>query len=406
MNGVFILLVISVWINYIDRGTLSVAAPVIAPELGLNPTEMGVLLGAFFWTYAGFQVPGGWLVDRFPVKYVYAAGFAIWTIATFVTGLGSTFTIIFLFRLLLGLGESVAYPCYSKFLAAQIPEDRRGFANSLLDVGTKAGPGLGTLIGGLTIQAFGWRVFFVALGAMSFLWIIPWMKYAPVKIGAHRHEALAGPSFMTILKQRAGWATCFGLFFVNYVYYFLLTWIPSYLRNERKFSLTLMAIYGALPYVGTAACSMFGGWWADRQIRRGNPAGPTRRKIIVTGAAICLVALPLATVPNTFASMIALFVAFAAFGLCSSNVWAFSQTLAGPLAAGRWTGLQNGMGNLAGVIAPITTGWIVANTGSFQFAFFASSLSLVFAALVYTVVLGPAHPVRWPESERALSTAQ
>src|SRR5258708_3395431 len=174
---VLALLVISGLLNYVDRANLSVGAVDIQAELHISSLALGKLLSAFFWTYATFQLffIAGWLVDRFNVCWVYAIGFFVWSGATAVTGLAKVFGVMFALRLLLGMGESVAYPSYSRILANNFPEHHRGFANALIDAGTKGGPAIGTLLGGLLMARFGWRAFFLALGFGSFLWLIPWI---------------------------------------------------------------------------------------------------------------------------------------------------------------------------------------------------------------------------------------
>jgi len=133
--GVLILLWLSVFLNYIDRSNLSIAAPLLKGELGLSATQLGVLLSAFFWTYACLQIPAGWLVDRFEVKWIFAGGFLIWSAATAVTGVLHSFAALLAVRVVLGMGESVAYPSYSKIIANHFPVERRGFANSIVASG-------------------------------------------------------------------------------------------------------------------------------------------------------------------------------------------------------------------------------------------------------------------------------
>jgi len=163
---VLALLVASGFINYIDRSNLSVGATNIQNEFHLNGRQLGLLLGAFSWTYALSQLLGfaGWLVDRFHVSWILAGGFFLWSAAMGFTGLASTFGLLFATRLMLGLGESVAYPCYSRILVTDFPENHRGLTNAWIDAGTKSGPALGSLIGALAIARFGWRALFVALG--------------------------------------------------------------------------------------------------------------------------------------------------------------------------------------------------------------------------------------------------
>ena len=387
------LLFISVLINYMDRGNLGVAAPAILRDLDLTPARMGYLLSAFFWTYATFQVVSGCLIDRWEVSRVYAVGFLVWSLATLGTGLVTGFAGLLLARLVLGVGESAAYPAYSKILSSGFPEHRRGLANALIDLGTKVGPALGTLMGVL-IPRFGWRFFFGAIGATSLLWLVPWLVWSPRIQVAARKEA-PGPGLLEIASLRAAWATFLGLFCFNYAFYFLLTWLPSYLVMQRGFTMQMMAVYGALPFCATAAASLVCGWLSDRRIAAGVPVDRVRRRFAVAGLLLCSTTLPAATLPSHFAAMLFLVLAFIGIGIFTSNVWAITQTLAGPGAAGRWTGLQNAVGNMGGVVAPIVTGLLVGRLGSFYVAFFAASAMVAAAAVLYGCMLGRIAPVQW-----------
>jgi len=161
------LLVVATMINYFDRGNLAVAAPLLKDELGLSPEKLGALLSAFFWSYATMHLVAGWLVDRYNENWILAAGFFIWSIVTAFTGLSTGFVSLFALRLLLGVGESVAYPAYSKILTSHYTENQRGMTNSLIEIGGKFGPAFGTLAGGMMMARFGWRPFFVVLGFVS-----------------------------------------------------------------------------------------------------------------------------------------------------------------------------------------------------------------------------------------------
>src|SRR3954463_4751566 len=176
-----LLLTASVFINYVDRSNLSIAAPLLEKELSLAPAKGGPLLFSFFWTYALLQLFGiaGWLADRFSVVHVFTAGFVVWSLATIATGLLSGFGSIFACRLILGAGESLAYPCYSRLFATFIPQHHRGRANAFLDAASKLGPAIGTALAGVLLARIGWRIFFIFLGVASLLWIIPWLWYAP-----------------------------------------------------------------------------------------------------------------------------------------------------------------------------------------------------------------------------------
>jgi MFS family permease len=378
------LLVLAMIVSFFDRGNLAVAAPVLAPQLGLPTWDLGLLLSAFFWTYAASQIVSGWLVDRVEVRWVYAGGFLLWSLATLSTSAVNTFSGLLAMRLLLGLGESVTYPASSRILAAVIPEERRGLANSLVDLGARLGPALGTMCGALLVARFGWRALFVITGGVAMIWLVPWLAWAPHRLslaadgGGDRKQT--APSWSDLLRRRSVWGSCGGLCGANYAWYFLLSWLPSYLVRERHFSLNSVAIVGAMPYLFMAVSSISCGLLADRWISRGASPVRVRRGFLVTGLILTAVLLPTTLLPRIEFAVAGLFLACLTFGIYASNLFSLTQTLAGPEAAGRWTGLQNACGNLAGIVSPVVTGWIVTRTGRFQFAFLAAGIACLLGA--------------------------
>ena len=397
---VLALLVLSVSINYIDRGNLSIAAPLLKDELGISGSQLGVLLSAFFWTYAVFQIVSGWLVDRFDVNWVLAGGFFLWSIATTATGIVKGFGLLLMLRLLLGIGESVAYPCYSKILAAHYEEHQRGLANSLIDAGAKCGPALGTLAGGMLMAWFGWRPFFIVLGLGSLLWLPLWFQLMPRSQSEAASVSRQVPGIRRILSFRSAWATFAGHFCSNYFWYFLLTWLPFYLVRERQFSMNTMATVGALAYFVTAVSTTITGWISDRAIAAG--ATPTRVRKTCTGVGLgsATIIVAVTVVSDPIVSMGLLMLACCAYGVYASSHWAITQTLAGPLAAGKWSGLQNFIANLAGVVAPALTGFVIDRTGQFFWAFATSAGVVLIGAGIYVFVLGPVEPVQWRTGEK------
>jgi ACS family D-galactonate transporter-like MFS transporter len=393
--GVLALLVISVSINYIDRGNLSIAAPLMKDEMEMSSAQLGILLSAFFWTYSTFQLVSGWLVDRWNANWILAAGFLLWSAATAATGFIRGFGLLIILRLLLGVGESVAYPSYSKILAGHFAEHQRGIANSLIDAGTKVGPALGSLAGGLLMVRFGWRPFFVVLGVGSLLWLPLWLKWMPAGSSAPSMQPDQRPRIGDILRRRAAWATFGGHFCGNYFWYFLLTWLPFYLVRERGFSMQQMGSLGSLAYFVTAAATTTAGLLSDRLIAAG--AAPTRVRKACTGFGLgfATIIVGVTVLPNRTASIILLLLACMSYGVFASSHWAITQTFAGPLAAGKWSGLQNFVANLSGVAAPAITGLVVGATGHFLWAFAVSAGVSLSGAMIYTFLLGPVEPVDW-----------
>jgi len=253
------LLVLSVVINYVDRSNLSLAVPILERQFALSSFKAGELLSAFFWTYSLVQVFGlaGWLADRFHAGWVLFCGYLLWSLATAATGLTASFTALFALRLLLGLGESVAYPCYSRVFAA-MPQEHRGKANALIDAGTKLGPAAGAFVGGMVLVHFGWRMLFVFFGLGALVWLPVWYWAMPrSEAGASQRGALAGneklgpgaaaasaggePSIAKMLQLPCAWGSFVGHFCGNYFYYFLLTWLPTYLVQEERLSIGAMS---------------------------------------------------------------------------------------------------------------------------------------------------------------------
>src|SRR6516162_5974183 len=170
------LITVVAFINYVDRGNLATAAPLISDQLGLSHTQLGVLMGAFFWSYAPAQLPAGWLAERLDPRRVLAAGLALWGVATALTGFATGFMMLLALRLMLGLGESAMYPATFKILTREASENQRGRVNGSMASGQLLGPAVGTLVGGLLMAWVGWRAVFLVFGVASLLWLWPWLR--------------------------------------------------------------------------------------------------------------------------------------------------------------------------------------------------------------------------------------
>ena len=388
-----LLLVLSVLINYIDRGNLSIAAPLLKDELGLSASQLGILFSAFFWTYTVMLFVCGWFIDRFDVNRVLALGFLLWSLATAATGIVHGFAMLLAMRLVLGIGESVAFPCYCKILARHLPEHRRGFANGAIIAGMKCGPVVGTLGAGVLIAKYGWRPVFIGIGLLSLAWLPAWMRAMP-RAATSAHPGVC-PRVIDVLRQRSFWATAAGGFCLAYPLYFMITWLPFYLVHEQRLSMNDMVNKAALYYTIDAAAALATGWVTDFWIRRGSAAGIIRKSAMALGWTMAAVGFLGCSSAGPDSYLQWLIVTGVGCGIGNSGIWAFSQTLAGPQAAGRWVGLQNGFANLAGVIGPALTGFIVDWTGHFTVALVITAGVCLLSGFSWVFLVGRLEQVVW-----------
>jgi MFS transporter, ACS family, D-galactonate transporter len=401
-NRIVLLLGLSVFINYIDRSNLSIAAPLLQDELGLSNWQLGKLLSVFFWTYGCMQIPAGWLVDRFEVKWVFAAGFFMWSAATATTGLLHGFAAWIVVRVILGVGESIAFPSYSKIIGS-FPESRRGFANAAVMAGLALGPGIGMLVGGTVVGRFGWRPFFLVLGFGSLLWLVPWLAWMPR--GTTPNALASDPKvrILDIFRERSAWGTCLGQICINYGLYFLVAWLPFYLVRGRHLSMNQMARVGGLIFVLAAISAIIDGKLSDRWIAAGASVTWVRKASLGVGMTGLGVSLAAAAVAADSVLVWALASAGIFLGLNGAHCWAVTQTLAGPRVSGRWTGVQNFVGNFAGAFAPAITGFLLGRTGQFYWPFLITAVISWIGALSWVFAVGPIEPVDWEKRIRRSS---
>ncbi len=399
IRGVVPVLSLAVLLNYVDRANLATAAPLLQDELSLSGTEIGLLLSAFFWVYAPAQVLAGWLVHRYDIRIVLAAGVALWSAATALTGLAGGFASILLLRLLLGLGESVTFPSWQLIIARQTAEHERGRANGFVGAGQGFGPMLGTLFGGLAMAHFGWRVMFIGLGVITLLWLLPWFLVTRGRDldAPPADRELQTVSYAAILRQRDFWGSALGHFCINYAFYFVMTWLPTFLVKAGGFTLPEMAWIGATIFGAYAVTTAVAGAASDHWIRRGGAVTRVRKTFALTSALGATVTIAGSALVEPRDAVWLLGAAGMFFGLSTPTMFAMSGTLAGPRAAGRWAGAQNVAGQLAGILAPIVTGVIVDRTGEFWWAFVVAAVFAVLAMVAWGAVIRQVAVVPWPE---------
>lgn len=394
------LLTISFIINYVDRGNISVAGPLIKRDFHLSDSELGILFSAFFFTYTAMQFVIGWLVDRLDANWILASGFLLWSAATATTGIVRGFALLLVIRFILGIGESVALPCGSKILAENLPEHYRGFASGCVMSGLKWGNVIGTIGAGFLMADFGWRPVFIAVGVISLLWLPAWMKWMPRCERLSLDAIKISPGFWEILSQRSFWGTSAGHFATNYLFYFLLTWLPTYLVLERHLSIKRMAVVAGFCYGVDAVSAISTGWLQDYAILRGYTPTLVRKSAMVIGfsmAAIGLLGCALAGANSYIPWLLA---AGFGCGMTGPGLYTFPQTLAGSAAVGKWYGWQNGFANFAGITGPALTGFVLQQTGTFFAPFAITAGICVGGSLAWVLLVGRVEEVKWAQIRR------
>ena len=389
VNLLILLLGLAIFLNYVDRGALPTAAPVLKKELGMSNEAYGLAISAFFWVYAPVQLFSGWLCDRFSVYKLLAVGILIWAASTLLMGFVGGFASLFVLRIMLGIGESLAFPGSSKVIARHVSADRRGIANAALAMGIAFGPAVGTLVGGLVVAHFGWRAMFVAFGLVTLLWLLPWRGLVQtLPTTGHLDEGARVP-LRTLISKWSLWSMSIVHALGNYCFYFLLAFTPLFLTEARGFSMTQWVYLASLGYAVQGICAFFYGHFSDWWTRSGRSEALCRRWMMVASqalAACALLSLAFAQSPVTIAILLCL--AGAASAALSMNLYAVAQIFAGSRASGTWVGFQNALGNVSGIIGPPITGLIIDRAG-YESAFMLTAGIAAVGAVWWAICVPP-----------------
>lgn len=381
-------------ISYIDRTTLSVAAPEIAAEFHVSPVEMGYLFSSFLWTYLLCLIPVGLLVDRLGSGLMAAGGITLWSLATVATGVSTSFGFMLLTRLALGVGESTAYPAGVRVIRDSAPESERGVATAWLNGGSYAGPAVGAMLTGWLIAAFGWRAGFIVTGALGLLWLVPWLYWlrtsrasAPVAQAEmenrYRDSRTAGsgvPSggLAALLRLRSTWGMALTQGCAVYAQYLFLTWLPSYLQAAKGLNVQSAGLYTAIPYAASVLLAIGACHISDRLLAPERIASGQRRRMV----ALMLLCSSVVLLTPAFDSMwmVTVLVALSLSGISSAislNFALATDLLQRAEDVGKVAGVLVFGGNFFGILAPIVTGYVIAATGSYNGAFVIAGILLI-----------------------------
>lgn len=400
-------------INYIDRVSLSVASHALKEEFDISPVAMGYLFSSFVWLYFIALIPMGYLVGRFGPKQVNSYGIGVWSIATVCTAFTTGFFSLISCRLIMGAGEATTYPAGARVVRDWMPVKERGLATAVFHSGSLVGPAVGAIGFGWLITSFGWRIAFLVAGAIGFVWLAAWLKWyqhpskapwlsaaelAEITADATTAKATQAPETPAIgikglVRSRTMWAIGLSHGCAVYATYFFLTWLPTYLQTEKGLTVMNSSIYTAVPYLGAAVLAIVIGRFSDLVVKPQAAAAGKRR--FVVGAAL-LGSSVIFLVPALSSTWAILLVITLSLATCASAV-SLNLSLVNDLVrssddVGTAAGFITAVGNFFGLMAPIATGYLVANTGGFAAAFTVVGVLLVLGAVLS--VLGASRPVR------------
>ncbi|MFM1652534.1 MFS transporter [Brevibacillus sp. B_LB10_24] len=412
---VFMLFIVTT-INYADRSTISIAGPALQKDLGLNAVSMGYVFSAFGWSYVVAQLPGGWLLDRFGSKMVYAAALFLWSFFTLLQGFvgffsaGTAVVLLFILRLLVGAAEAPSFPANSRITATWFPSNERGRAAAIFNSAQYFATVLFAPILGWLTHSFGWQVNFGVMGVLGMLLTLVWLKviYGPKehpwvnqseleyieKGGAlvnmeqsTNNRPVKAENFKRLLKNRMLMGVYIAQYCITTLTYFFLTWFPVYLVQERGMSILKAGFVASLPAICGFVGGVLGGIFSDFLLKKGYSLTSARKIPIVLGMLLSMSLIIANYVETNWVVVAVMSLAFFGKGIGALG-WAVMSDTAPKEMAGLSGGIFNTFGNIAGITTPIIIGYIVQGTGSFNGALVFVGVNALVAVICYLLVVG------------------
>ncbi|HVZ07525.1 MFS transporter [Rhodopila sp.] len=407
------MLIGSAVINYLDRAALSIANVEVREEMGLNATQMGVLLSAFLLSYAFAQLPAGVSVDRIGPRILLGVGLGIWSLAQLLAGFVTSFTQFYWARIALGLGESPQFPTAARVVGNWFHISRRGVP---MAAATSVGPSLGTALAPPILTAlmlaFGWRMMFITMGVIGLVGALVWFlfyrdpeQHAPPQDVAYiRSGDTASTSKVTLaqwgrlFRCRTTWAMLLGNFGSGYLFWVYYAWLPGFLEMQHHVSVAKTGIYASIPPLCGIVGALAGGWVSDRLAAMGVTPVNSRKIPIIVGLAGTAALTVCAAYANSAALAITLVSIAVLFSNCASaTIWGLVTVAAPPNYVASLGSIQNCGGYLGGAASPVVTGMVVDMTGSFEGALFIGAAVAALGALIY--LFGVVNPISGSELE-------
>lgn len=396
---------LAIAISYVDRANLAIAAPEIQKDLGIGPGEMGLLLSGFFWTYALMQMPAGWLVDKIGSKIALPLAVGWWSIATALSAGAHNIATMFGCRLLLGIGESGAYPACAKIVSQWFGRDRRAFATSVFDSGSRVGSALSIPLVALIVSTLGWKAAFLLTALLGVVWVIGWFfiyREPTAEESPYSHEPISNDAVHAgdrirwgeLFRYRTLWGMMLGFFCFNLAFYFFITWFPAFLVQTHGFSLKDLGTLGMIPALTAIPAGWLGGYVSDALCRRGWSLTAARKTCLVGGLLMSSVITLSAFTTNIYLMLTFLAISYGSLAFTGASIWCLPGDVAPTNRhVASIAGIQNFASNLAGIVITTFTGLMLELTnGSFEIPLMLAGGACVVGAISYLFIVGKIEP--------------
>ena len=415
------LLFLATAINYANRTALSIAGPALAKSLHLNSVSMGYIFSAFGWSYVLAQLPGGWLLDRFGSRKIYAISLFAWSFVTFITGFTGFFAgfsavvVLFILRFFLGIAEAPAFPANSRISVAWFPTKETGTAAAIFNSAQYFATVLFAPLLGYIVHTYGWEYSFVFMGIVGFVFLIFWLKFvhAPkksryinqaeldyitkggalvemdheVKDNKNNNNAPTWRFLNQLLKNRMFIGVYIAQYCINAITFFFITWFPVYLVQARGMTILKAGIVAVLPALFGFVGGNLGGLFSDYLLKKGASLSVARKVPIVFG-----MLLSMSMIFCNYTGVEWMVVALMALSYFGKGIGALGWAVNADTAPKEITGLSgalfNTFGNLSSIVTPIAIGYIIGATGSFNWALVFVSIHAFLAIVSYIFIVG------------------
>lgn len=398
------LLFLATFFNYLDRQALSVAAPTICKALKLTETDYAHIVMAFLVAYMFMQPLTGWLIDRIGVRIGFAAAAALWSLSCMGHALAQGVRSFILFRFLLGASEAANFPAGIRAVGQWFPASERSGATGIFSAGGSLGAILAPPVIAFLIIHFGWQAVFVVTGAVSLLWLIPWLwlyrdperhpRLAEAELAHIRKGQVQGmeaaaearTGWLDIFKRRDFWGLFLGRFLTDPVWYFYAFWLPKYLTTVRGFDLTQIAMFAWVPFFAAGIFSALGGFMPTLFIKRGMSVLAARKLAMCISAAVMPVALLAIWTPNPYLAILFITVATSGHNSWAANLLTLPTDLFPKHLVASAYGLTGAAGTLGGILMSWFTGRMLDSQGYTPVLCLLGSLHVLAAAVVLLMV--------------------